>query len=87
MSACSNETVQLKLDIDQGKPEQKLYPFNWVPATGNMMYMMPQEGTRVSLYFKGDEETSAVAVNCIRSGYGFIRARWAWQRKTEITYF
>ena len=74
VSACSNETVQLKLDIDQGKPEQKLYPFNWVPATGNMMYMMPQEGTRVSLYFKGDEETSAVAVNCIRSGGGCARS-------------
>jgi hypothetical protein len=32
--------------------------------------MMPQAGTRVSLYFKGDQETSAVAVNCIRSGCG-----------------
>ncbi len=74
VSACSNETVQLKLDIDQGKPEQKLYPFNWVPATGNMMYMMPQQGTRVSLYFKGDEETSAVAVNCIRSGGGCAKS-------------
>ena len=27
-------------------------------------------GTRVSLYFKGDEEESAIAVNCIRSGEG-----------------
>ncbi len=34
------------------------------------MYMMPQAGTRVSLYFKGDEEESALAVNCIRSGAG-----------------
>ena len=34
------------------------------------MYMMPQAGTRVSLYFKGDEEESALAVNCIRSGEG-----------------
>lgn len=32
------------------------------------MYMMPQAGIRVSLYFKGDEEESAIAVNCIRSG-------------------
>ena len=32
--------------------------------------MMPQAGTRVSLYFKGDEEESALAVNCIRSGEG-----------------
>ena len=34
------------------------------------MYMMPQKGTRVSLYFKGDEETDAIAVNCIRSVEG-----------------
>lgn len=34
------------------------------------MYMMPQAGIRVSLYFKGDEEESAIAVNCIRSGKG-----------------
>ena len=40
------------------------------PATGNLMYMMPQKGPRVSLYFKGDEETDAIAVNCIRSGEG-----------------
>ena len=40
------------------------------PATGNLMYMMPQKGSRVSLYFKGDEETDAIAVNCIRSGEG-----------------
>ncbi|MCI8429994.1 MAG: hypothetical protein HFI16_07015 [Lachnospiraceae bacterium] len=32
--------------------------------------MMPQAGIRVSLYFKGDEEESAIAVNCIRSGKG-----------------
>ncbi len=70
VESCSNETVCLKLDIDKGNPEQTLYAWNWVPPTGNLMYMMPQAGTRVSLYFKGDQETSAVAVNCIRSGCG-----------------
>lgn len=70
VQGCSNETVQLKLDIDGGYPEQALYPWKWVPATGNVMYLMPQPGTRASLYFKGEEETSAIAVNCIRSGSG-----------------
>ncbi len=64
------ETVRLKLDIDERYPEQNLYAWKWVPATGNVMYMMPQKGTRVSLYFKGGEESGAVAVNCIRSGTG-----------------
>ena len=38
------------------------------------MYLMPQVGTRVSLYFKGEEETDAIAVNCIRSGDGCAQA-------------
>ena len=67
---CAGETVQLELDIDSGRPGQPCYPWTWVPTTGNLMYMMPQAGTRVSLYFKGDEEESALAVNCIRSGAG-----------------
>ncbi len=70
VEGCAGETVRLKLDIDEGRQGQPYYPWTWVPTTGNLMYMMPQAGTRVSLYFKGDEEESAIAVNCIRSGNG-----------------
>lgn len=70
VEGCEHETVRLNLDIDAGQAEQPLYPWNWVPATGNVMYMMPQRGTRVSLYFKGEDEESGIAVNCIRSGGG-----------------
>ena len=70
VKGCIGEPVQLELDIDGRRPEQPCHPWTWVPATGNLMYMMPQVGTCVSLYFKGDEEDSAVAVNCIRSGTG-----------------
>ena len=47
------------------------------------MYMMPQAGTRVSLYFKGAEESSAIAVNCIRSGDGCTGANY--RNKTLTT--
>ena len=30
------------------------------------MYLMPPKGSRVSLYFKNGDESSATAVNCIR---------------------
>lgn len=63
------ERVKLKLEIDEGREEEnaeKAYGFAWSPATGNVMYLMPEEGSRVSVYFKGREESSAVAVNCIR---------------------
>ena len=74
VEGCSDETVRLLLDIDRGRPAQLSYPWTWVPATGNLMYLMPQVGTRVSLYFKGEEETDAIAVNCIRSGDGCAEA-------------
>ena len=73
VEGCSGETVRL-LDIDRGRPAQLSYPWTWVPATGNLMYLMPQVGTRVSVYFKGEEETDAIAVNCIRSGDGCAEA-------------
>lgn len=59
------ETVCLDLDIDEGC-DRGHYPFQWAPATGNLMYLVPSVGSRVSLYFKGNEETGAVAVNCVR---------------------
>lgn len=63
------ETLRLKLDIDRDHPDQNQgneYPFPWRPATGNLMYLMPSKGSRVSLYFKNGDESSATAVNCIR---------------------
>lgn len=65
----AGETLQLKLDIDEEHPDQNkenAFSFPWKPPTGNLMYLMPEVGSRVSLYFKGSDEESAVAVNCIR---------------------
>lgn len=61
------ETVKIHLDIDKEQPETTAYPYEWVPDTGSVMYCMPQVGTRVSLYFSNAEESSAMAINCVRS--------------------
>ena len=69
MLSGEEETLRLKLDIDRDHPDQNQgneYPFLWRPATGNLMYLMPSKGSRVSLYFKNGDESSATAVNCIR---------------------
>ena len=69
MLSREEETLRLKLDIDRDHPDQNQgneYPFPWRPATGNLMYLMPSKGSRVSLYFKNGDESSATAVNCIR---------------------
>lgn len=64
------ETLKIHLDIDEQQEIETAYPYEWVPTTGNLMYLMPQVGTRVSLYFSSDEEDSAKAVNCIRTNGG-----------------
>ena len=64
------ETVRLKLDIDEGWNPGGPYPYTWRPETGNMMYCMPQVGTRVSLYFPNYDEQMAMAVNCVRTNGG-----------------
>ena len=64
------ETVRLKLDIDEGWNPGGPYPYTWRPETGNMMYCMPQVGTRVSLYFPNYNEQMAMAVNCVRTNGG-----------------
>lgn len=61
------EKVKIHLDIDKSQPETTAYPYEWVPDTGSVMYCMPQVGTRVSLYFSNAEESSAMAINCVRT--------------------
>ena len=61
------ETVRLKLDIDEGWAPGGPYAYTWRPETGNMMYCMPQAGTRVSLYFPNYDEQAAMVVNCVRT--------------------
>ena len=65
--ATKNETVKMHLDIDQQQDQATAYPYNWTPATGNLIYCMPQVGTRASLYFSSQDEHSAQAVNCVRT--------------------
>ena len=65
VSKTDKERIGIKLDIDNGSGGEYLY--DWVPETGNMMYCMPQVGTKVSLYFKNSDEKEAVVVNCIRT--------------------
>lgn len=65
------EFVKLHLDIDREQDQEKAYLFPWKPETGNIMYCMPETGTRVYLYIGGPEEGEALAVSSIR-GNGTI---------------
>lgn len=64
--ATDKETVRLHLDID-GQREVAAYPYHWTPPSGNLMYLMPQIGTRVSLYFSAQDERTGKATNSPRT--------------------
>ena len=59
------ENVYVKFDID-GEEGKALYPFPWTPVSGNVMYSMPEQGTKVGVYFGNRMETAACALTCHR---------------------
>lgn len=62
-----DEVLKLHLDIDKEQNPGTAYEYDWVPTTGNLMYCMPQVGTRASLYFDNGDEQNARVINCIRT--------------------
>lgn len=60
-----NETVKVHLDMDVEQNENEAFPFEWTPLSGNMMYCMPMNRTRIAIYFSDREETSAKAIACV----------------------
>ena len=66
----AGETLKIHLDIDPTQDPATAYPYDWVPGTGNLMYLMPKIGTRVSLYFYSSDERSARAIGCVRTNGG-----------------
>jgi len=63
------EMVKMHLDIDQEQNPSEAYEFPWKPMTGNMMYDMPEIGTRAGLYFcEPLEKTGAVIYNIRENG-------------------
>lgn len=65
----TGETLKIHLDIDKEQNPGKAYLYDWIPPSGNLMYLMPKIGTRVSLYFP-DSEQNARAINCVRNNGG-----------------
>lgn len=66
----AEETLKIHLDIDKEQDPGTAYPYHWVPPSGNLMYLMPKCGTRVSLYCPDSDEQNARAINCVRTNGG-----------------
>lgn len=60
------EKVKLHLDIDKEQDVDKAHWFEFVPQSGNIMYCMPQIGTKAMLRFCSNQDGSAVVEECWR---------------------
>lgn len=58
-----NEKIKVHLDIDKSQDISTAYFYEWTPETGNLMYLMPEIGTRVNLNFIDDDERNAILIN------------------------
>ena len=59
------EQVEVAFDIDKTAAGGNRYGF--ATATGNLMYCMPQKGTKTSLYIGNGDEAQGIATGCIRT--------------------
>ncbi len=67
--AAKQEMVKLHLDIDEEQPIETACDFPWKPITGNMLYCMPEKGTRAAAYIdKYQEDNIAVIYNIRENG-------------------
>lgn len=60
------EVLRLHLDIDETQDTATAYDYPWRPITGNMLYCMPEKGTKAALYFDKDNEENAKAIYNLR---------------------
>lgn len=60
------ERIKLHLEIDEDQDIDKAYWFEYAPQSGNVMYCMPQKGTKAMLRFCSDQDDPAVVEVCWR---------------------
>ena len=63
----SKEKIKINLDLERKKEpfDEELFEFEYVPVSGNIMYAMPEKGTRVQLYFSNEKENSGIVIGSV----------------------
>lgn len=70
------EQIKIHLDIDNEQDTGKAFFYPWFPEYGNLLYCMPETGSRVRLQIPSGDEQEAFAVSCVReSGQECAEAR------------
>ena len=60
------EFVKVHLGIDRAQDADSGYEFPWTPATGNLLYCMPEKGTKAAVYFGSADEASGSVIYAVR---------------------
>ncbi|MDE5908336.1 MAG: hypothetical protein K2H52_06320 [Lachnospiraceae bacterium] len=61
-----DENVKVHLDIDKVQERSTAQWYPWMPEHGNMVYCMPEEGSRIRLLIPGEDEREAIGIHCVR---------------------
>jgi len=61
------EFLRVHLDIDAAQDADTAYDYTWRPETGNLMYLVPEIGTKATLYIQNEDEFSAICKNSDRT--------------------
>jgi hypothetical protein len=62
-----DQSIKIHLHIDKEQNREEAYWYPFVPPTTDMMYLMPQLGTDVSLYIPRIREQDAIITGCVRT--------------------
>lgn len=72
------ETIKVHLDIDEEQDLSCAHFYPWLPEFGNMIYCMPEEGSKVRLLIPEKDERNAIGASCVRQNGGICK-------ETQIT--
>lgn len=68
-----NEAVKVHLDIDEEQDVNRAHYYPWFPEYGNMVYCMPEKGSKIRLLTVGEDERDAIGIHCVRQNGGACR--------------
>ena len=79
------ERIKVHLDIDDEQDMNRAHFYPWLPEHGNMMYCMPEEGSKVRLVIAGEDERGAIGACCVRQNGGICKETQVTDNRWFIT--
>lgn len=62
------DEIKVEFEIDKGYSPQSLYKYSWNTIMSNMLYSMPEKGTKAFVHLYNHEGSETRAISCMRTG-------------------